>query len=230
MNKTKLDLDKIIFIGRTYEEYIDMFALTEEHLQGKNILDCPAGACSFTAKAREQGISVTACDIAYDHSVEALEKKGQEDISHALVHMKKAESNYVWDYFHNLESLGDHRRTALEDCIRGMEVNRGHYLPVELPELPFHDQQFDLTLSAHFLFMYADRLDVEFHKQTLEELIRVTKEELRLFPLIDLEGHRYPHLDEIISFLHDQGCDVEEVNVGYEFQAGGNTMLKVRRL
>lgn len=39
---TKLDLERIVFIGRTFEEYLDMFSLSEEELQGKKILDCPA--------------------------------------------------------------------------------------------------------------------------------------------------------------------------------------------
>ena len=66
----KLDLERIIFIGRTYEEYMDMFSLSKGELQGKKILDCPAGACSFTAIGNKSGLNVTACDIAYYHSAE----------------------------------------------------------------------------------------------------------------------------------------------------------------
>ncbi|SFG62183.1 hypothetical protein SAMN05216353_1657 [Halobacillus alkaliphilus] len=47
--RTKLDLEKVIFIGRTYEEYMDMYLLSEEDLKGKKVLDCPSGACSFPA-------------------------------------------------------------------------------------------------------------------------------------------------------------------------------------
>lgn len=46
---TKLELDRIVFIGRTFEEYLNMFSLSLDELRGKRILDCPAGACSFTA-------------------------------------------------------------------------------------------------------------------------------------------------------------------------------------
>ncbi len=53
-HSTKLDLERIIFIGRTYEEYMDMFSLSEEELKGKKILDCPAGTCSFTALVTNQ--------------------------------------------------------------------------------------------------------------------------------------------------------------------------------
>lgn len=36
-----LDLDTVIFIGRTYEEYLAIFGLCAEELAGKRILDCP---------------------------------------------------------------------------------------------------------------------------------------------------------------------------------------------
>lgn len=36
-----LDLDTVIFIGRTYEEYLAMFGLREGELAGKRVLDCP---------------------------------------------------------------------------------------------------------------------------------------------------------------------------------------------
>ena len=61
-----------------------MFSLSIKELKGKKILDCPAGACSFTALGNKVGLDVTACDIAYYHSVEKLENKGLQDIDHAM--------------------------------------------------------------------------------------------------------------------------------------------------
>ena len=226
---SKLDLERIVFIGRTYEEYLDMFSLSEEELQGKKILDCPAGACSFTAVGNKLGLDVTACDIAYYHSDEALENKGLQDIEHAMEHMQKVQNNYKWDYFIDIEGLRQHRLSALQACAKDMRESNGRYIPVTLPSLPFKDEQFDILLSAHFLFMYADRLDYQFHIETLIELLRVTKEEVRIFPLVDLEGKRYKHLDKIIRYLIDNGCTVEEVNVSYEFQINGNSMLKIKK-
>lgn len=77
--------------------------------------------------------------------------------------------------------------------------------------------------------MYADRLDYHFHIETIDELLRVTKEEVRIFPLVDLEGKRYEHLDKLISYLADKGCTVKEVKVPYEFQANANSMLKIKK-
>jgi hypothetical protein len=38
---SKLELDNVIFVGRTYEEYLAMFALKEAELAGLKVLDCP---------------------------------------------------------------------------------------------------------------------------------------------------------------------------------------------
>lgn len=226
---TKLDLERIVFIGRTFEEYLDMFSLSAEELQGKKILDCPAGACSFTAVGNKLGLDVTACDIAYYHSCEDLKNKGLQDIEHAMHNMEKAKSNYIWNYFEDVEGLKKHRLRALQDCTDDMKKFNERYIPVTLPSLPFNNAEFDIVLSAHFLFMYADRLDYQFHIETLNELLRVTKEEVRIFPLDDLEGKRYEHLDKIIIYLNNNGCTVEEVKVPYEFQKNANSMLKIKK-
>ncbi|MBT2696575.1 SAM-dependent methyltransferase [Bacillus sp. ISL-40] len=225
----KLGLERIVFIGRTFEEYLDMFSLSEEELKGKKILDCPAGACSFTAVGNKSDLDVTACDIAYYHSGEDLKNKGLQDIEHAMKHMEKAHSNYKWDYFKNIEGLRNNRLKALHDCVNDMMESRERYIPVTLPTLPFKNEQFDILLSAHFLFMYADRLDYQFHIDTLDELLRVTKEEVRIFPLVDLEGKRYIHLDKVRNHVIEKGYSVEEVKVTYEFQTNANSMLKIKK-
>jgi hypothetical protein len=59
----KVDLNRIVFIGRTFEEYMKIFSLSKEEMIGKKILDCPLGACSFTATANLAGLDVVACDM-----------------------------------------------------------------------------------------------------------------------------------------------------------------------
>jgi len=60
--------------------------------------------------------------------------------------------------------------------------------------------------------------------------MRVTREELRIFPLVDLSGKRYEHLARLIEDLVSQGFITEEIKVPYEFQKGANQMLKIRRM
>jgi len=224
----KLDLSHIVFIGRTFDEYISMFNLTREELRGLKILDCPAGACSFTALANREGADATAADIAYQYDYELLRKKGTEDLEIVIRNVEKVRQNYMWSYFRSVSELKSHRIKALTDCVSHMKQAPERYVPSTLPVLPFGDKQFDMTLSAHFLFLYEDRLDYDFHLQTIKELLRVSKREVRIFPLVNLACGRYGYLDDIMDYLKRRGCTVDEAPVSYEFQRGANSMLRIR--
>ena len=226
----KMDLDRIVFIGRTFDEYMRIFALEPEELLGRRILDCPAGACSFTAKANQLGANATAADIAYFHAPDVLAQKGFQDIEHAMQQLDKVKDNFVWDYFKSTDGLRRVRKEALTVSTQDRSSNPRRYVPTVLPEIPFSDQEFDMTLSAHFLFMYGDRLDYDFHVRTLQELMRVTREEIRIFPLVDLSSSRYEQLGSLIEMIASQGWSSEIITVPYEFQKGADSMLKLKRM
>ena len=38
----ELDINRVVFIGRTFDEYMKMFNLSLESLKNKKVLDCPA--------------------------------------------------------------------------------------------------------------------------------------------------------------------------------------------
>lgn len=61
--KDGIELDRVVFIGRMYFEYLRMFDLDESVLRNGRVLDCPAGPSSFTAEAQGRGFDVTACDV-----------------------------------------------------------------------------------------------------------------------------------------------------------------------
>jgi hypothetical protein len=158
-----------------------------------------------------------------------LLKKGLQDIHHAIGIMEKVKSAYKWNYFNTIKELKNHRLRALHDCINHMKQFPKQYVSAILPHRPFKDNEFDLTLSAHFLFTYGDRLDYFFHYDTLKELLRVTKEEIRIFPIVDLEGKRYRHLNKLLSDS-DNSVRFEEEKVSYEFQKNAHTMLKIYKI
>jgi len=58
----------------------------------------------------------------------------------------------------------------------------------ELPSLPFPDGSFDLTLVSYFLFAYQERLTYEFHRDSILELMRVTRSEACIYPTITFEA------------------------------------------
>lgn len=93
--KNKWDLNHIVFIGRIRDEYMRMFDLAEEELVGQKVLDCPAGACSFTVASNQLGLDVTACDIAYSFPIDQLEEKGIQDIAVTMQNMKNPKFNRI---------------------------------------------------------------------------------------------------------------------------------------
>jgi ubiquinone/menaquinone biosynthesis C-methylase UbiE len=109
----------------------------------------------------------------------------------------------------------------LSDFELGFE--EGRYIAAELPNLPFKDNTFDLALCSHFLFLYSDHLDLDFHIKAIDEMLRVASE-VRIFPVVDLNANRSVHLDAIMENFPN--CELIKVN--YEFQKGGNQMLLIR--
>ncbi len=230
-NHDFLMLDRVAFIGRTYFEYVRMFGLDENVLQEGRILDCAAGPSSFAAEAHRSGFSVTACDLLYDVPSEQLVKKGREDIGHVFEKLDEVAHLYTWKYYQNKDGIISFRHRALDAFSRDFPIGlvEGRYVQAELPHLPFPDKSFSLVLASHFLFLYSDRLDLEFHRASLRELLRVASGEVRIFPLQGLDAKPSPHLDAVLSFFETERVDVEIVEVPFEFQKGSNKVMRLIR-
>lgn len=224
-----LNIDRIAFFGRTYAEYLKMFDINRQLLRQCPILDCPAGASSFAAEAHQLGLDVTACDILYNHIIDGLIERGKIDIQHVFEKFDEVKHLYTWSYYKNKDEVMALRDKALklfaEDFPAGFKEKR--YVDAELPHLPFPDKSFSLVLSGNFLFLYGDRLDLDFHITCIKELIRACSGEVRIFPLVGLDAKPYPYLDDILSFLDSTGIKVEIVKVPFEFQRGANKMMKI---
>ena len=88
------------------------------------------------------------------------------------------------------------------------------------------DRSFDLVLCSHLRFLYDHRLDLAFHTAALLEMLRVGLE-ARIFPLLDLSGKPSALVAPVAERLRGIGFRVSLEKVGYEFQKGGNHMLKI---
>ena len=73
-----------------------------------------------------------------------------------------------------------------------------------------------------------DQHDTQFHIQSIRELCRVARE-VRVFPLLTLGGEPSPHVAAVTAALADVGVTMTIERVPYEFQRGGNEMLRLRR-
>ena len=227
----ELQLDHIVFIGRTYFEYLRMFNMHESALRTGRVLDCAAGPSSFTAEARGKGLDVSACDVLYGNPIETLAKKGKKDIEHTFQKVDSVPHLYIWKCYKDRQEIIGLRHKALElfDQDYPDGLRQGRYIRAELPRLPFSDGTFTLVLSSHFLFLYGDRLDADFHVASLMEMSRVSSGEVRVYPLQGLDAKPSPHLDEVLSRLRAEGIKAEIIPTPFELQRGANKMMKIYR-
>lgn len=219
--------ESIVPWGRTFEEYVAMFNLNESDLD-KYILGCGDGPASFNCTMKQKGKKTISVDPIYQFTKDEISKRISETYQNVINQTKQNLDKFIWTKIKDVEDLGKIRMMAMRKFLEDYDVGKAEkrYIFAELPNLPFEDNQFDLSLSSHFLFLYTDNLSLEFHIQSIIEMLRVSKE-VRIFPLLDVNVKRSSYVDEVIGRLIEIGHYVEEVKVDYEFQKGGNTMLKI---
>jgi SAM-dependent methyltransferase len=138
--------------------------------------------------------------------------------------------DWVWSYHRDPDDLYANRRAAIEGFLADYEngLREHRYIVGELPSLPFKSDSFGLAVCSHLLFLYSDLLSEDFHVRSILELCRVARE-VRLFPLLTLAREPSPHLAAVQSAVRLRGWSSEVVPVNFEFQRGGNKMLRVFR-
>lgn len=223
-------LDKIVPWGRSYQEYIDMFSLMDKDLLHSPILGCGDGPASFNASLTKLGGKVISIDPIYQFSTAQIKHRIDETYMTILAQLEQNQSDFIWDKISSIAELGRIRMTAMELFLEDYktEENTHRYIAGELPSLPFENKTFDLALSSHFLFLYSEHLSAEFHLLALQEMFRVANE-VRVFPIVMLNGLPSPHLDSVMTELKNQQISVEIQRVNYEFQRGANQMLVIKQ-
>lgn len=103
----------------------------------------------------------------------------------------------------------------------------GKYVNVSLPKLPFQDKEFELALCSHYLFLYSEHVNQAEHLLSVKELCRVARE-VRIHPLLALDGLKSKHLEPVISLLENNGFHVSLEPVQYQFQKGATEMMVVK--
>lgn len=221
-------LDNVVPWGRSYDEYVSMFQLTDNDL-ALHILGCGDGPASFNAALSQRGGSVISVDPIYVLDAAQIRKRVADTYETVMAQLRKHKSDYIWEAIPSVEQLGHIRMAAMETFLADFETGKqeGRYRAGELPSLPFKNGQFDIALSSHFLFLYSAHVSREFHLEALLEMLRIAHE-VRVFPLLSLDGTPSPHLDFVCKQLEKHGFVAEIKRVAYEFQRGGNEMLTIK--
>lgn len=222
-------LNDIVPWGRSYDEYVRMFALEGSDLHLR-IIGCADGPASFNAEATRRGAQVVSCDPLYAFAAAVVRDRIESTSAEILEQTRAHAGSFVWNTITSVDELGLVRKAAmskfLDDYERGLDERR--YVAAGLPDLPFPNAAFDLALCSHFLFLYSERLGVDFHTAAVRELCRVAGE-VRIFPLLSLGGERSAFVETVGETLTDLGLVISLEVVPYEFQRGGNQMMRIRR-
>jgi hypothetical protein len=224
-----MKLEAAVPFGRSLDEYRQMFALSDDDLE-RAILGVADGPASFNTEMTALGKRLVSVDPLYAFSGGDIEKQFSAVVDNIIAQVKATPDDWVWSYHRSPEHLRENRVNVLGKFISDYDSGKmeGRYRVGELPRLDYEDDQFDLALCSHFLFLYSDQYSYEFHQASVYEMLRVARE-VRIFPLLSLMLERSRHLQPLVDDLVSQGHSVSVRRVGYELQKGANEMLQITR-
>lgn len=223
-----MKLENIVPWGRNLQEYKEM-GLFSDADRNKKILGCGDGPASVNKELTQMGINITSIDPIYQFSNKQIAQRIDETSLVISEQLRLNSDDFVWKNINNVEDLISLRLEAMEKFLTDYEVGKeqGRYQHQELPKLNFKDKKFDLAWSSHFLFLYSDHFDEQFHIDAVKEMLRVAKE-VRIFPLLDLKNNRSPHLKPVLKYLEKSGYNYELLKSEYEFQKGAFEVLYIK--
>ena len=224
-----MQLDDVVPLGRSFDEYKLMFQLSETDLN-KNIVGVADGPACVNAELTKLGTNYVSVDPVYVFSANEIKDKFNQVIDDIISQVEASPADWVWNYHKNIQSLKNTRINTMKkftaDYTSG--VQEGRYICGELPVLNFNDKHFDLALCSHFLFLYSDFFSYEFHLDSLLEMLRVANE-VRIFPLLTLNAKQSDYVLPLMEQLEKLGYSAVIKEVDYEFQKDGNAMLSVTK-
>lgn len=215
---------------RPLAAYRDMFLLTDDDLRAGPILDCPGGASPFGALVRALGGEAVGVDPVYGQT-DGLVDRVAADIARVTEWQRAHPAGFNWSYLGSPEELARTWTSALEVFAADFTPDGSRYVAAALPHLPFPDGRFALTLSGFLLFVYPELFGHDELVAALRELARVTRGEVRVYPLTSTAGEPYAELPALRMALAAHGVDTEIRDTGcsYATTPDSDRMLVCRR-
>ncbi|MFB0846407.1 methyltransferase domain-containing protein [Paenibacillus oleatilyticus] len=192
-----------------------------------------AGASSFVAEAAARGLAAQAADPMYELSAEAIYRHGMTEIEVSTGKLTKLRESFDWTFYGD----PDRHRAMREESMKRFTDDYAHpsegskYTAAKLPHLSYEDESFGLVLCSHFLFLYHEQFDYDFHARALRELLRVCRAggEVRVYPVITLQWDRYPMLDRLLEELRTDGFEASLELSELPFIPGSKELLRVQK-
>jgi hypothetical protein len=227
--KRGMQLDRVVLLGRTFEEYHRYFLLDPKDWKDKRVLDVAGGVSSFCAEGNERQMRVTACDPIYSWEPERIRAQAEPDLDH-VYKIVLGLPTYRWNFYRDRDHMRELRARALQKFLPDYIEHRSRrYVPGQLPHLPFADNAFDLTLVSYFLFAYEDKFTYEFHRDAILDLSRITRGEVRLYPTVTFEAEQSTYIPQLLRDPTLEHLRFEEVMTDFEFLLNSNRFLRITR-
>lgn len=233
MSKQHYEQMGVAMTCRSFAEYELMFALDEAILQEGPILDVASGASSFTAEANARGYRAQSADPLYSMDAVSIQEHGLREIEASTQKLNEIKEVYDWSYYGSLERHRTLREQSLQRFVEDFResVGTNTYTAAYLPELPYESESFSLVLCSHFLFLYQEQFDEEFHLRAVRELLRVCRPGGRvlIYPLYSLRWTRYPGLDQLLANLESEGVTADMGTSELVFIPGSKEYLRLKK-
>ncbi|MDI9357999.1 MAG: hypothetical protein QM528_03520 [Phycisphaerales bacterium] len=202
-------LQNIAFFGRSAEYLCELFDIKDiKSLEGKKVLDCPGGPSGLNKYFKDHQIHCVSVDPLYKLDSEAAAKLGERDVDNCLQLINSDNKAKLETKFTNFADVSHNvRKIFIADYELGKA--EGRYVVDQLPQLSFKDQSFDVVLSSHLLFLYAPKsvggitadehtpLNYQWHLDSVFELMRVAKQEVRIARCSRFDTYFYEHRLEL---------------------------------
>ena len=227
-----------MFFGRSADEYQRLWNLRIDDLRGRAVLDCPCGPSTFVPTCRAAGVRATGADPVLAGIPDSIESRGIADIDDTLDLIRKQDPALASQ---DPKVRADEKRQALERFVADFRRHGpdrpgadGRYLAAALPSPPITDREIGLVLFAHLLFCGAGTehggmvendaaLDLEIHLRAIDELVRIARSEIRLYPALAINTENpspHPWLAAVRSRLEKHGLTSRTVDTAYEQDFG----------
>ncbi len=173
--------EEVLPWGRSFDEYVRMFGLSDTDLR-RRILGCGDGPAAFNASMHRRGLHCVSVDPIYTLTRTQIETRITQVTDVILEQTYQNRHLFHWHAIRDIDALRETRHRAMREFLGDYETGlaQGRYIAAELPTLPLADRSLDLALSSHFLFLYSDQLNSDFHIRCIGEMLRVASE-VRIF-------------------------------------------------
>ncbi len=212
--------------GFHIDEYQSMFDLSDKQMRS-NILEYGCAATAVNSQLAQSGHhNIISLDPWFGLDCTTLEKKINLNFEQKYIEIIRQKNNLDALNTTELDTLLNYRRAGIKCFLQDYDRGCAEKRYVECVDIAtnFVNNQFNHAVSSHFFFDHSGAI-----KQAVEricELVRVANE-VRIFPLNDLNGTPSPGLAPVLLGLQQLNYGIEIRHVPSQLCAQGNAMLRV---